>query len=263
MLAEFAAKQQVVPLAHMFSATITPLDARQLEAVAAAARAIDAGEADGEAFHRLIAFEGTLDAAAAMLARAIGGLDPEQAGMALAFAYVPFEVVDAFTVDALGGLTLKRLASAIDPRGALPPRTRLFVADNMRKQRTMRSLVAGTASIVTLHANALRTDRSSLAASDARKRLRRVAAAAASLHDSPSLMAEALRCCLADDWWNAQGLMRHVADRAGIAHRDTLEVPPALADLLLISVMPTCDTIDAVERLLWARRDAAGARAVG
>jgi hypothetical protein len=263
MLLEFAGKQQLVPLAHMFSDTITPIDSRQLCALVAAARAIDGGEADGEAFRRLLEFDGELDAAAAMLARAMGRLDPEQAGMALALAYVPFEVVDAFAVDAVDGVPLKRLAAAIDPRSALPPRTRLFVAGNMRQERTMRSLASCTASVVALRANAVVVDGASLVAARARPRLRRLGDAAESLNENPSLMAEALRCCLADDWWNAQGLMRHVADRAGITCDGTLAAPPALADLLLISVMPTCDTLDAVERLLWARRNAAGARAVG
>ena len=252
MLLEFAAKQQVVPPEHMFSDTITPLDSRQLCSLVGAARALDAGQADGEAFRRLIQFDGNLENAAALLRKAAGPLDAEHAGMALAFAYVPFEVVDAFAVNAVVGASVKRLAAAIDPGSSLPTRTRLFLADNLRKEATVRGLVSCTASIVALRANAFAANGASLIARYARGRLRRLAFAAEGLRCHPAIMAEALRCCLANDWWNAQALTHHIAERAGIQSNNEFRNPPALADLLLIAVMPTCDTIDAVERLLRA-----------
>lgn len=260
MLLEFAAKQQVVPLAHMFTDAITPLDERQLGTLVNAARAIEAGKADWDGFHRLLHFEGDLEAAGSLLTRASGPLSAEEAGMALAFVYVPFEIADAFAVNVVTGASLKRLAKAIDVHACLPTRTRLFLADNLMRDTTMRGLVSCTASIVALRHNALCAEGTTAAAAYARGRLRRLAAAAKGLHASPSLMAEALRCCTANDWWNAQGLMRHIADGEGFKTGEDFRNPPALADLLAISVMPTCDTIDAVERLLSTRAKLAAAQ---
>jgi len=258
MLLEFAAKQQVVPLAHMFTDAITPLDEQQLGALVRTARALDKGTADWDGFHRLLHYNGDLAGAAALLERAAGPLTADEAGMALAFVYVPFEVADAFAVNVVSGASLKRLAKAIDPPACLPTRTRLFLADNLMRDETMRGVVSCTASVAALRHNALNADGIAAAAAYARGRLRRIAAAAAGLHEAPSLMAEALRCCRKSDWWNAQGLMRNIAGEAGIRTGEDFRNPPALADLLAISLMPTCDTIDAVERLLKARESAAG-----
>ncbi|MFN3656729.1 MAG: hypothetical protein ACK4UO_05675 [Pseudolabrys sp.] len=258
MLLEFAAKQQIVPLTHMFTDAITPLDEQQLGALVRTARALETGKADWDGFHRLLHFNGGLEGAAALLGHAAGPLTAEEAGMALAFAYVPFEVADAFAVNVVTGASLKRLARAIDPLACLPTRTRLFVADSLMRDESMRGLVACTASVAALRHNALNGKGTAAAAAYARGRLRRLAAAAAGLHQAPSLMAEALRCCSTSDWWNAQGVMRHIAADAGVRTGEDFRNPPALADLLAISLMPTCDTIDAIERLLRARESVAG-----
>ncbi|MBV8751761.1 MAG: hypothetical protein JO328_02775 [Hyphomicrobiales bacterium] len=252
MLLEFAAKQQVVPLGHMFGDAITSTDSRQLRSLVDAAQAMDSGQADGPALCRLLRLSDDLDAAGPRLRSAAGAMTAEQVGMALALAYVPFQVADAFAVNVIKGATLKSLAAAIDPRSSIPVRSRLFLADNLRKDKTLRGVVACAASVVILRENGPGADGAELVAPDARERLRRLALSVRGYHASPAKMAAALRYCLAHDWWNADGLARHVAIDMGIEAGETFANPPAVADLVLLSLMPTCDTIDAAERLLAA-----------
>ncbi|ABD06778.1 hypothetical protein RPB_2072 [Rhodopseudomonas palustris HaA2] len=252
MLREFAAKQQLVPMAHMFGATIGTADMRQLRALAAAIRAIDDGLCDGEALRRLLRCEGDAGSAGAMLRAATPTLNTEEAGFALALAYLPFEVPDAFAANALRRASLKRIAALIDPRAALTPRTRLFVAQQLAPATSLDRLVAATASVAALRDNSAQADHAELCAPEARDRLRRLGAATEGWLADKAAFAAALQACLAHDWPGAQAQAAQVAARAGIAIGDA--DPPALADLLLISLLPSCDTIDAVKRLTAASR---------
>lgn len=255
MLREFAAKQQLVPLSHMFSDTIATRDLQQLRALAEAIRAIASGACDGDALRRLLRFHGDRAEASALLRAATAELDAEQSGFALALAYLPFEPVDAFAVNVLGGATLKRLAEAIDPRTVLPQRTRLFVADSLRRDATLRGLVAATASIAALRDNSAQADHAELCAPAARERLRRLGAVTAGYLADKFAFAAVLRSCRAQDWPRAQAQALAIAAAAGVVTGDTFSDPPALADLLLISLLPSCDTIDAVMRLTAAARN--------
>lgn len=253
MVREFAAKQQIVPLGHMFTAEIGASDLRQLRALSIAARAILDGRCDGAGFRRLLCFEGDITTACALLRAAAGPLNSEEAGFALALAYLPFEIADAFAVAVLEGAAMKKVAAAIDPRAALAVRSRLYLADNLIRNATVRGLVSCTATAAALRDNA--SDAAGLC--EARARLARLAQAADVCVAQLIAFSGALKCCLDGDWHGAQAHAVHIAGAAGIASGCTFSDPPALADLLLISLLPSCDTIDAARRLWITPRSSA------
>ncbi|WP_327623991.1 hypothetical protein [Aurantimonas sp. A3-2-R12] len=247
MLREFAAKQQIVDRGHVFSDLISERDGRQLGVLAAACEALASGRFDAGALaHLLLDGEACLENCAERLARAAPGAGAELAGMALALVYLPFTIPDTFASLVFEPLDLRHVARRADPDRRLSPRTRLFFADRLMRNRTVQGLIAATGAAVALFENA----RAGGMTFDVRaERLRRLADFAAALVDRPALFAAMLRACDEGDWQRADELCRHVAGDTG---RDDGEGahPPWLADCLALTLLPTCDTIDAAARLL-------------
>ncbi len=254
MLREFAAKQQIVDRGHVFSDMISERDGRQLGVLAAACEALASGRFDAGALAGLLHSEETrLEVCAERLAQAAPGAGAELAGMALALAYLPFTIPDTFASLAFEPLDLRQVARRADPDRRLSPRTRLFFADRLMRNGTVQGLIAATGAAVALSENA----GAGGAAFDVEpERLRRLADFAVVLAPRPALFAAMLRACDEGDWQRADQLCRHVA--GDIGHQDLDGVsPPWLADCLVLTLLPTCDTIDAAARLL-----AVGARRV-
>ncbi|MCP3054993.1 hypothetical protein [Aurantimonas marianensis] len=251
MLREFAAKQQIVDRDHVFSDLISERDGRQLGVLAVACEALAGGCFDARALARLLLDEETrLDICAERLAQAAPGAGAELAGMALALVYLPFPIPDTFATLAFEPLDLRQVARRVDPDRRLSPRTRLFFADRLMRNRTVHGLLAATGAAVALYENGGVGD----AAFDVRpERLRRLADFAVALANRPALFAAMLRACDEGDWQRVDELCRHVAGDTGREGVDGAR-PPWLADCLLLTLLPTCDTIDAAARLLavWA-----------
>lgn len=251
MLREFAAKQQIVDRRHVFSDLIAERDGRQLGVLAAACEALASGRFDADTLARLLhSEEKCLDTCAERLAQAAPGAGAELAGMALALVYLPFPIPDTFASLAFEPLDLRQVARRADPYRRLSPRTRLFFADRLMRNRSVQGLIAATGAAVALYENGGVGD----AAFDVEpERLRRLADFAVALADRPALFAAMLRACDEGDWQRVDELCRHVAGDTGREDVDGAR-PPWLADCLVLTLLPTCDTIDAAARLLavWA-----------
>lgn len=247
MLREFAAKQQIVDRGHVFSDLISERDDRQLGILAAACEALASGRFDAGALVGLLLDEETrLEVCAGRLARAAPGAGAELAGMALALVYLPFTIPDTFASLAFESLDLRQVAKNVDPDRRLSPRTRLFFSDRLMRNRTVQGLLAATGAAVALFENG---EASSEAFGVEPERLRRLADFATALADRPALFAAILRACEESDWQRADELCRHVAGDTGRDDGESARLP-WLADCLVLTLLPTCDTIDAAVRLL-------------
>ncbi|WP_206453507.1 hypothetical protein [Aurantimonas marina] len=247
MLREFAAKQQIVDRGHVFSDLVDDRDGRQLRSLAVACEALASGRFDADSLARLLHSEETcLEACAERLAQAAPGAGAELAGMALALIYLPFAIPDTFASLALTPRDLRQAAKHVDPDRRLSPRTRLFFADRLMRNRSVQGLIAATGAAVALYENGGVGD----AAFDVEpERLRRLADFAVALADRPALFAAMLRACDEGDWQRVDELCRHVAGDTGRDDGENAR-PPWLADCLVLTLLPTCDTIDAAARLL-------------
>ena len=147
MLREFAAKQQLVDRAHMFCDRVSARDRDELRALGDACAAIAECEIDLVALQVLQARTPGTGDAARLFRTAVGGRGRLEAGMALAVAYLPLPVVDAFAASVCGPATLRRVAALADPERRLVPRTRLFLADRLMRDPSVQGLVAATAAV--------------------------------------------------------------------------------------------------------------------
>lgn len=247
MLREFAAKQQIVDRGHVFSDLISERDGRQLGVLAAACDALASRRFDAGALAGLLhSEEKRLDICAERLAQAAPGAGAEPSGMALALVYLPFTIPDTFASLAFEPLDLRQVARRADPDRRLSPRTRLFFADRLMRNRTVQGLIAATGAAVALFENG----GAGRAPFDIEpERLRRLADFAVALAPRPALFAAMLRACDEGDWQRADELCRHVAGDTGRDHGENAR-PPWLADCLVLTLLPTCDTIDAAARIL-------------
>lgn len=247
MLREFAAKQQIVDRGHVFSDLISERDGRQLGVLAAACEVLASGRFDASALAGLLHSEEIrLDACAERLAQAAPGAGAELAGMALALIYLPFTIPDTFASLAFEPLDLRQVARRADLDRRLSPRTRLFFADRLMRNRSVQGLIAATGAAVALYENG---GAGGAPFGVEPERLRRLADFAVALAGRPALFAAMLRACDEGDWQRADELCRHVAGDTGREDVDGAR-PPRLADCLVLTLLPTCDTIDAAARLL-------------
>jgi hypothetical protein len=129
----------------------------------------------------------------------------------------------------------------VDPARRLVPRTRLFLADRLMRDPTVQGLVAATAAAAALLANAPHWQPAYLPA----HRLRRLSRFAEALPGRQATFGAALRACHDGDWRYAAHLARAITT-VGEQREDA----DALADLLAVTLLPTCDTLDAAARLL-------------
>lgn len=261
MLRECAAKQQIVDRRHVFSDHVMERDRRQLRLLAIASNALARGDFDAALLHNLLRDEDAcLDECADRLGRATLGAGPELAGMALALAYLPFAIPDTFASLAFEPLVLRQVAKRLDPARELAPRTRLFLADRLMRNRTIEGLVAATGAAAALFENA-GTGIARAGLTIGTERLSRLSDFATALADRPALFAAMLRACGEGDWQWADQLCRHVAGDSGHQGVDAIK-PPWLADCLALTLLPTCDTIDAAARMLAVKAAAAGYQSI-
>ncbi|WP_102961367.1 hypothetical protein [Mangrovicella endophytica] len=252
LLLECAGKQHLVSAEHMFSEVVSDRDAADLARLAEALRNLSDGRFDGLALRQVMLHGGRIPAAD-MLMVAAPTDDPRLAGIALALALTPFGTVDAFASLLIAGGDLRGVARGIDPAGDLEPRTRLFVADHLIRRRNLPVLIAAVAGVTALKANGRRPDFAELADPSSAERRRRLGAVAAVYAASPDLLSLGLHHLRACDWRSAERLGRRVSlMAAGSCGMEAAE-PPAIADLMLLSVLPTCDTIDAAARMMAPR----------
>lgn len=249
MLSEFAAKQQMLSVQHVFTDVLQQADGAALEDLLLA---IDAVLRDAAGPLRAVLVEDD-EAADAAFCRAVEPLTDAQAGMALALAYLPVEAVDTAATLMLRSMGLTAVARAIDPRDSLTPRTRLFIADRMIREPTLQGLLAAVSALAALRANSRHRGWRELAEPSLQGRLERLRETVLALR-APAVFAGALSACLRGDWPSAERRLRGPTD--GMDH------PPRLADLFAVSLLPTCDAIEAVQRLrgMRIRSDVAKAR---
>ncbi|MBB4001901.1 hypothetical protein GGR03_000948 [Aurantimonas endophytica] len=241
MLREFAAKQQLVDLTHMFCDRVSPRDRKELCALSDACAALADGDIDFAALQALLAATPGSRDAARLFQAAIGRSSQRVAGMALAVAYLPFPAVDAFAACVSGATSLRRVAAMVDPGRRLVPRTRLFLADRLMRDPTVYGLVAASSAAAALLANSPDWR----AAEVPTVRLRRLGRFAAALPARQASFGAGLRACRDGDWRRAAHLARGMTISG--EHPDD---SAALADLLAVTLLPTCDTLDAAARLL-------------
>lgn len=241
MLREFAAKQQMVDRAHMFCDRVSGRDRKELCALSDACAALADGAIDLAALQTLLVRTPAVGDAAPLFRAAVGRRSKSVAGMALAIAYLSFPVVDAFVACVGGRASLRRVAAMVDPDRRLVPRTRLFLADRLMRDPSVHGLVAATAAAAALLANASDWQPGRVPAA----RLRRLGRFADALGGRQASFGAALRACREGNWRYA-GHLAHGMTISG-EHQDD---STALADLLAVTLLPSCDTLDAAARLL-------------
>jgi hypothetical protein len=240
MLREFAAKQQMLSVRHVFTDVVTRADEAAMADLLVAIDVLLGGSVEGGVLRRVLVTEDIDADAIAAFAEATPTLTSAQAGMLLGLAYLPVEAVDAAAMILGGGARLTGTARAIDPRGSLTPRTRLFLADRMIREPGLPSLLGAVSALASLRANGGHPEWGEWVEPDMRPRLLRLREAVYALR-SPALLAAALSSCLRGDWVGAERRLQEAAPAEA--------APPRLADLFAVSLLPSCDTIDAVERL--------------
>ena len=240
MLLEFAAKQQLLCLGHVFTDRLTGADGVALDDLSVAIDAVLAGTVSGVQLRALLLHSG--DGTGNLFRDAVGDLGDGPAGMALGLAYLPVEFSDTVARHLLAPIGLKTAAQRIDPRGSLSLRTRLFVADRLLKTPSLQGLLSGVSAVVALQANGLHPDWSELAEASLRPRLLRLRETVQVLR-TPAVFAGALSACLRADWQGAEQRL------GGVQAGEEAADPPLLADLFAVSLLPSCDTLDAVQRL--------------
>ena len=241
MLRDFAAKQQLVDRTHMFCDRVSARDRTELRALSDACAALGDGEIDLEALQTLLVRTPASGDAALMFRAAVGRRSQAVAGMALAIAYLPFPVVDAFAACVGGTPNLRRVAGMVDPDRRLVPRTRLFLADRLMRDPSVHGLVAATAAAAALLANAPDWQPGRIPAA----RLRRLGRFADALPGRQAGFGAALRSCRDGNWRYAGHLARGMTISGEHQSDDA-----ALADLLAVTLLPSCDTLEAAARLL-------------
>lgn len=240
MLREFAAKQQMLSVRHVFTDVLTRADAAAMADLLVAIDMVLDRSVEAATLRRILVVEDIDADAVALFSEATQALTCPQASHLLGLAYLPVEAVDAAAMILAGGARLTGTARAIDPRGSLTPRTRLFLADRLIREPGLSSLLAAVSALASLRANGSHPEWGELTEPDMRPRLLRLREAVDALR-SPALLAGTLSLCLRGDW--------EAAERRLHAAAPVSAAPPRLADLFAVSLLPSCDTLDAVERL--------------
>ncbi|MGZ3459838.1 MAG: hypothetical protein ACXU86_15185 [Archangium sp.] len=245
LAARLAANQWLVNVDHIFNPTVTKEDQQELALTAKVAGAMRQGTLDSEKLSNYL-HHGKWSRAlqlAEQAAPAMGAPAEDVLGLAMGLLFIPASVVDAFTVSAVHGAGVsamsnsrRLLTSAHD--GSLDALGK-FLPQNHTREGLVRAVGFGA----TLKNRVSESFDAGFSHPLETRRLARLEKALDSFAKNPAGLTAVLTLVGKHDWKGAdQEAQKHLA-AAGITGGNSVDDPPALADVLLLSVIPTCDTL--------------------
>jgi len=245
LAARLAANQWLVSVDHIFTPTVTNEDQKELALTAKVAGAMRQGTLDTEKLSNYLDL-GKWNRAfhlAEQAASTLGAPAEDVLGLAIGLMFIPASIVDAFAVSAIHGsgvsaMSSSRRLSTNAHDGSLDALGNFF-PQNHTREGLVRAIGFGAA----LKSRVSESFDAGLSHPMEAERLARLEKAFDAFSKNPAGLTAVLNLVGKHDWKGAnQEAQKHLGI-AGITGGNTVDDPPALADVLLLSVIPTCDTL--------------------